>query len=821
VTDIETSQTTEEEPKEAVPSTVPILPLRDMVVFPLTVYPIMVGQERSLNLINDVATGDRLIGLVAAKSADIETPGPSELYSVGTLARVAHMLRVPDGTVRLAVQGIRRIRILSFAQEKPYLRAEIEPADETSERTIEVEALMRNAQELFQKMASLVPHLPEELTTAVINVDDPLHLAYLLSTALKMDTAKRQEILELDEVKAKLETLIAFLNREVEVLEIGKKIQTQAQGEMEKGQREYILRQQLKAIQQELGETDEHAAEINLLRQQIDQAQMPEEAEKEARRELDRLDKLQPASPEYSIIKTYLDWLTGLPWNKHTEHTIDVVEARRILDEDHYDLEKVKDRILEYLAVRKLKQERLGEGSPSREPILCLVGPPGVGKTSLGQSIARAMGRKFVRMSLGGIRDEAEIRGHRRTYIGAMPGRMIQGIQRAESADPVFMLDEVDKVGADYRGDPTSALLEVLDPEQNKDFRDNYLGVPFDLSQVMFITTANLLDPIPAPLRDRMEILNIPGYTEEEKLQIARKYLVPKQMEAHGLTGADIEIPDEAIRKIINEYTREAGVRNLEREVASVCRKTARAIAEGKEGTITVTHELVTSYLGKPRFAREEAEQINRPGVVTGLVWTPVGGDIIFIEASRMAGSKGLTLTGQLGDVMKESAQAALTYVRSHTQDLGISDDFFDKSDIHIHVPAGAIPKDGPSAGVAMTVALASLLMGRPIRGGIAMTGEITLRGRVLPIGGVKEKVLAAHRAGIRTVILPRKNEMDLDDLPAEMRQDMTFIPVEDIGEALRAALPDGAYPAVTPRIDNQEPSIPAREYVIAASGPA
>ncbi len=784
-----------------IPNELPILPLKDTVVYPLTIFPILVGQERSLMLVNDVATGDRLVGLLASRDASIETPSPGDLYNVGTAARIAQMLRMPDGTVRMVVQGLERIRVIGFTQEEPYLRASVELAPETVERSIEVEALMRNAQGLFQRMAALVPHLPEELSTLVINVEDPRHLAYVLASALRMDLSLRQEILELDSVRAKLERLISFLTRELEVLELGKKIQTQAQNEMEKGQREYILRQQMKAIQRELGEADEQAAEATMLREKIDKARMPEEAEREARRELERLERLQPASPEYSIIKTYLDWLTGMPWRKYTEEPIDVPKAHRILDEDHYDLEKVKDRILEYLAVRKLKRERLGPEEASREPILCFVGPPGVGKTSLGQSIARAVGRKFVRMSLGGIRDEAEIRGHRRTYIGAMPGRIIQAIHRAESSDPVIMLDEVDKVGADWRGDPTSALLEVLDPEQNKDFRDNYLGVAYDLSQVMFITTANQLDPIPAPLRDRMEILQLAGYTEEEKVHIAERYLVPKQVAANGLHKDEIDFQDAAIRRVVQEYTREAGVRNLEREIASVCRKAARDKAEGQEGTIIITPELVGKYLGRPTFFNETAEVIERPGVATGLVWTPVGGDIIFIEASLMSGSKGLLLTGQLGDVMRESAQAALTYVRSNASQLGIPSNFFEETDIHVHVPAGATPKDGPSAGVAMTVALASLLMSKAVRPGVAMTGEITLRGRVLPVGGIKEKVLGAHRAGIRTVILPRRNEVDLDDLPPNLRAEMEFVLVDNIADALRAALPEGAYPA-SPQTD-------------------
>jgi ATP-dependent Lon protease len=667
--------------------------------------------------------------------------------------------------------------------------------------------------------------LPDELLITAINVEQPRQLAYLIATSVRMDLEQRQELLEVPDVRVKLERLNTFLTKELEVLELGRKIQTQVQDELGKTQREYFLREQIKAIQKELGEEDPQMAEVSQLRELLQKSKMPPEARREAERELDRLSKLPPVAAEYGVIKTYLDWLTTLPWDKSTEAPLDIGIAKKVLDEDHYDLEKIKERLLEYLSVRKLRNERLkpasasnngevAEGEPllakdevahlndvpmtyedvhnfsgPREPILCFVGPPGVGKTSLGQSIARALGRKFTRMSLGGMRDEAEIRGHRRTYIGAMPGRIIQAIRRAESNDPVFMLDEVDKIGMDYRGDPSSALLEVLDPEQNRDFRDHYLDVPFDLSKVMFIATANLLDPIPPPLRDRMEILQLAGYTEEEKVHIAFQHLIPKQLRAHALTADDVELDESAVRRIIRDYTREAGVRNLEREVAKVLRKVARGVAEGKTEKVTVTADKIVEYLGKQRFFADIAERTQQPGVATGLAWTEVGGDILFIEATQMPGGKQLIVTGQLGDVMKESAQAALSYVRSKAKELHINPDFFEKNDIHIHIPAGATPKDGPSAGITMTTAIASLLTGRPVHGDLAMTGEITLRGKVLPIGGVKEKVLAARRAGIKRVILPVLNERDLDDLPAELRQELDFVLVDNIDQVLAAAL--------------------------------
>ena len=777
--------------------TLPILPLRGTVVFPLTVVPLAAAQPRSLRLIDEVMTGDRTVALVMQKDAEQEGAGTEDVHLVGTIATIHQMMRVPDGSVRLAVQGVERMRVVSWVGEEPYLVAKVVKAPESIEDTVEVEALTRNTLELFQRLVSLVAHLPDELVTAALNVDEPRHLVYLVATNLRMDAEQRQRLLELDSVREKLVALNAFIAKELDVLELGKKIQSDVQEELGKNQREYYLREQLKAIQKELGESSETEAEVTELRQKIDESGMPEEAAKEARRELDRLGKLPPAAAEYGVIKTYLDWLTSLPWGKSTEGEIDVARARQILDEDHYDLEKIKDRVLEYLAVRKLKMEAAkAEGgeptTPSREPILCFVGPPGVGKTSLAQSIARALGRELTRMSLGGVRDEAEIRGHRRTYVGAMPGRIIQAIRRAGTNDPVFVLDEVDKLGSDWRGDPSSALLEVLDPEQNNSFRDHYLDVSFDLSQVMFIATANLLDQIPAPLRDRMEILELSGYTDEDKVKIAQRYLVPKQIKAHGLAADAYEWTDAGVFSIIQNYTREAGVRNLEREVATVCRKIATRVAEGREVAREIGPEAIREFLGRPRFFYEErAARTEQPGVAIGVGVTGVGGDIMFVEATRMAGKGSLTVTGQLGDVMKESATAALSFVRSRARDLHVDPDFYRESDIHIHVPAGAIPKDGPSAGTAMTTAIVSLLSAVPVREDVAMTGEITLRGQVLPVGGIKMKALAARRAGVSTFVLPKRNEADLDDLPAELRDEMTFVLAETMDDVLGAAMPD------------------------------
>jgi ATP-dependent Lon protease len=779
--------------------TLPVLPLRGTVVFPLTVVPLAAAQPRSLRLIDEVMTGDRKVALVMQKDADLEGAGPDDCYAVGTIATIHQMMRVPDGSVRLAVQGVERMRIREWVSEEPFLLARIERAPETVEDSVEVEALTRNTLDLFQRLVSLVAHLPDELVTAALNVDEPRHLVYLVATNLRMDAAERQRLLELDSVKEKLVALNAFISKELDVLELGKKIQTDVQEELSKNQREYYLREQLKAIQKELGENTETEAEATELRQKIEDSGMPEEAAKEARRELDRLSKLPPAAAEYGVIKTYLDWLTTLPWSRSTEGEIDVAKARQILDEDHYDLEKIKDRILEYLAVRKLKQEAAAreEGgdhvAPGREPILCFVGPPGVGKTSLAQSIARALGREVTRMSLGGVRDEAEIRGHRRTYVGAMPGRIVQAIRRAGANDPVFVLDEVDKLGSDWRGDPSSALLEVLDPEQNNTFRDHYLDVAFDLSKVMFIATANLIDQIPAPLRDRMEVLELSGYTDEDKVKIAQRFLVPKQLKAHGLAAGSYDITTAGLMALAQHYTREAGVRNLEREVATVFRKVATRLAEGREVAAAIGPEEIREFLGRPRYFYEErVTRTEQPGVAIGVGVTGVGGDIMFIESTRMTGKGSLTVTGQLGDVMKESATAALSFVRSRAKDLRVDPDFYRDADIHIHVPAGAIPKDGPSAGTAMTTSLVSLLTGTSVRDDVAMTGEITLRGQVLPVGGIKMKALAARRAGITTFVLPRRNDADLDELPAELREEMTFVLADTMDDVLRAAMPEG-----------------------------
>jgi ATP-dependent Lon protease len=786
-----------------IPKELAILPLRGVVLYPITALPLTVGQPRSIQLVDEAALKRQMIGLVAARNEEIEEPGPDDVYRVGTLAVVHRLRKAADGTIMLFVQGMERIRIVEFTSTEPYLKARVEPIPDTVEVSIEVEALSRNILELFRRLVNLVPHIPDEMMMMVMSIEDPRQLAYLVATSLRMDIADAQEVLELDDVRDKLRKLTAILNRELEVLELGKKIQSEAQSEMEKVQREYFLREQLKAIKRELGEEDEQTLEGEEYRLKIEEAGMPEEARKEALRELSRMEKMPTAAAEYSVIKTYLDWMTNLPWNRATEDNLDISRARQILDEDHYDLEDLKERILEYLAVRRLRLERVEDRADESERltdyirreregvILCFVGPPGTGKTSLGQSIARALGRKFVRMSLGGVRDEAEIRGFRRTYVGSMPGRIIQALRRAESRNPVFMLDEVDKIGADWRGDPSSALLEVLDPEQNRDFRDHYLDVPFDLSQVMFITTANLLDPIPAPLRDRMEILALDGYTEEEKSKIAQQYLIPRQIRENGLRPDEIEFTEGAIRKVVHDYTRETGVRNLERELGSVCRKVATKIAEGTEGAVVVTEEDVVKYLGKPKYFSEVAERTEIPGVATGLVVTAVGGDITFIEATKMKGKQGLILTGQLGDVMRESAQAALSYIRSKAREFGIDENAFLENDIHIHVPAGAVPKDGPSAGVTMATALASLLTGQPVNPQVAMTGEITLRGQVLPVGGIKQKILAAARAGLDTVILPKRNEADLEDIPAEVRERMKFILTDHVDQVIQHALSD------------------------------
>lgn len=785
-----------------IPSSLPILPLRGVVVYPQTAVPLTIGQPRSIRLVDDVVAGeDRLIGLVASTKPELDQPEPTDLYSIGTVAVIHRLFRAPDDTIRLLVQGLSRFRLSEFIQTEPYLKADVELIPETIEEGLEIEALARNAREQFEHIAEMIPSIPEELVSSVVDLEGPLQTVYTIANFQRMELQDAQEILEMDSVNEKLRKLAALLAREVEVLEIGQKIQNEARSEIEKVQREYFLREQLKAIQRELGEGDEQTVEVEEFRQKIDDAGMPEEAEKMARRELDRLARLPTAAAEYGVIRTYLDWLVSLPWSMVTEDDLDIQHARKVLDEDHFDLEDVKERILEYLAVRKLRHERREqlENLESQDSIrrvregviLCFVGPPGVGKTSLGRSIARAMGREFVRISLGGMRDEAEIRGHRRTYIGAMPGRIIQAIRRVETRNPVFMLDEVDKLTFDFHGDPASALLEVLDPEQNSEFRDHYLEVAFDLSQVMFITTANQLEPIPGPLRDRMEIIQIPSYTEREKVEIARGYLIPRQLKENGLLEGEVTFSDEALETVIRGYTREAGVRSLEREIGSICRKVVTRIAEGESQHVEVTPEIVRDYLGRRRFFGNEeiAERTSIPGVATGLAYTPTGGDVLFIEATRMPGEKGFQLTGSLGDVMQESARAALSYVRSRATDLDLDPEFFRKSDIHLHVPAGAQPKDGPSAGVTMATALVSLISNRAVRADVGMTGEITLRGQVLPVGGIKEKVLAAHRSGLKTVILPKRNEGDLEDISKEVKKDMEFVFVDTIDEVLDAAL--------------------------------
>jgi ATP-dependent Lon protease len=775
------------------PDIVGILPLRGTVMFPHAVVPLGAGRESSVRLIEDVTKSGRLVGALTQRDAKEEAPGRDGLHRIGTLSVIHKAIKQPDGTVRLVAQGVVRIRLLDLVQETPYLRARIETIPEPeSTGDVETVALVRSATTLFQKVVALSPALPDELAGVIQGVEAPGTLADLIAASLpSLSLALRQELLETLDVRARLQTLTAALAKEVEVLELGSKIQSEVQSEVSKTQREYYLREQLKAIQKELGERDERGQEIEELRAKIEAAGMSEEARAEALRELERLAKMPPAAAEYTVARTYIDWLVAMPWAQRTTDVVDLDRARAVLDEDHEGLPKVKDRILEYLAVKKIKPD-------GKDPILCFVGPPGVGKTSLGRSIARALGRKFHRISLGGMRDEAEIRGHRRTYVGALPGQVIQGLRRAGTRNPVFMLDEIDKLGMDFRGDPAAALLEVLDPEQNAAFRDHYLDVAFDLSQVLFITTANVIDAVPAPLRDRMEVVPLAGYTEEEKVAIARAHLVPKQAADHGLAApADVEFTPEALRLLARGYTREAGVRNLEREIAKVCRKVARQRASGDTSPVRVTPDVVTSFLGVPRFEPEElAERTRVPGVATGLAWTPAGGEILFVEATRMRGQHTLTLTGQLGDVMKESAQTALSWVRSNAATLGIVPDFWDASDVHVHVPAGAIPKDGPSAGVTMVTALASLLTRRPVRPGVAMTGEISLSGRVLPVGGIKEKVLAAHRAGVHTVILPRRNEKALlEEVSPDVRERLTIRLVDAIADVLAAALEDAPCP--------------------------
>jgi ATP-dependent Lon protease len=766
----------------AIPSELPVLPLRGVVIFPSAIVPLPISRKSSLQLVEHCLTGDRTLGLVAQKTADEERPEPADLYTRGTAGRLLKMLKYPDQSVRILVQGLRRIEIDEYVQNDPFYVCKARTLVDDYETSRDLDAIQAHLVNQFAKFVSMIPYLPDELQLVVMNIKDPGKVTDLIASNLNISIEEKQDLLNTLNVRTRLQRLSAILNREIELLELGSKIQSQVQTELTKNQREFYLRQQLRAIQRELGEGDSRSAEVEELRAKLDASKLPEQPRKAADTELDRLRIIPPESAEHSVVRTYLEWLANLPWNTATEDNLDIVHARSILDEDHFGLEKIKDRILEYLAVRKLRKD-------PKSPILCFVGPPGVGKTSLGRSIARAMGRKFVRLSLGGVRDEAEIRGHRRTYVGSLPGRIVQSLRTAGSNNPLFVLDEVDKLGADFRGDPSSALLEVLDPEQNSTFVDHYLDVPFDLSRIMFITTANTLDSIPHALRDRMEVIELSGYTEEQKLEIARRHLVPKQIGENGLREDQIRFEDDGITKIIRDYTREAGLRNLEREVGRVCRKVARAVTEGETAQAVITPEKVHELLGAEKFFAEVAERVAEPGVVTGLAYTPNGGDILFIESTRMQGKKGLTLTGCLGDVMKESAQAALSVIRSRAERLGIAIDFFENSDIHIHVPAGAIPKDGPSAGIAMATSLASLLTNRAVRPDVAMTGEITLRGTVLPIGGVKEKVLAARRAGIKTVILPHRNEKDLDDVPENVRQEMEFRFVETLDQVLAVAL--------------------------------
>jgi ATP-dependent Lon protease len=759
-----------------------VLPIKSAVVFPSLVMPLMVSEARYARLIDDALMAGDPIVLVTQKDPDVDFPDPDGLYNVGTVGAILKMLRFPDGSVRFLVQGLSRVRIAEYKESDPYLKAKVEPVDDIFEQSVETEALVRNILEQLKKVVQLAPYLPDDLQVSAMNTEDPSKLADLIASNLNLTVTQKQDILEIADVAERLKILTSLITKEIEVLEMSKKIQTEAASEMGKSQREYILREQLKAIQRELGETDDRTVEMEEFRKKIEAARMPSEAKEVAEKELDRLSKMNPSAAEYTVSRTYLDWLVTLPWSVSTEDILDIKKAEKVLDEDHYDLEKIKARILEYLAVRKLKSQLKG-------PILCFIGPPGVGKTSLGRSIARAMGRKFHRISLGGVRDEAEIRGHRRTYIGALPGRIIQGLRKAGSNNPIFMLDEIDKIGQDFRGDPASALLEVLDPEQNNSFSDHYLDVIFDLSSVMFITTANVSETIPAVLLDRMEVIQLPGYTDLEKLAIAKKYLVPRNLSDHGLTPDHMSISDAAIRKVISDYTRESGLRNLNREIGTICRKVARMVAAGEIAEIRVDPDKVREFLGAEKFFQEVAERTSHVGVVPALAWTSSGGEILFVEATKMPGKKGLILTGQLGDVMKESVRAALSYLQSHEKQLRIENSEFESNDFHVHVPAGATPKDGPSAGITMCTALASVLINKPVKPYLAMTGEITLRGDVLPIGGIKQKALAAYRAGIKKVIIPKRNANDLDEVPPEIMSRVEFIPVDRVSEVLWHAL--------------------------------
>jgi len=776
-------KTSEDFSVSSLPEILPILPLFDNVVFPKMVFPMEVFGDKSIQLIDEAMAKDRFMGLAVSKKSALETQyQPDDFYSIGTSVVILRMAKSPENKAQLLLRGIDRFRIKEFIEGSPYLQARIEPLETPEIRDIEVEALMSNLVTLFDRVVKLSPFLPQEFGTMAKSITEPGTLADMVASIINASIEEKQKILETIDIKERLKEVTRLVNHQVEILELGNKIQSQVKDDMDKSQREYYLRQQMNAIRKELGEEDESKVEIEEYRAKIEKKQLPEEARREAERELERLSRMHPSSAEYTVSSTYLDWMTTLPWNEKTEDNLDIRKARRVLDEDHFGLEKAKKRIIEYLAVRKLKPDTKG-------PILCFAGPPGTGKTSLGHSIARALGRKFVRISLGGVHDEAEIRGHRRTYVGALPGRIIQGIRRAESNNPVFMLDEIDKVGSDFRGDPSSALLEVLDPEQNFSFSDHYLDVPFDLSHVMFITTANMLETIPPALRDRMEVIELLGYTELEKIKIAEHYLIPRQIDANGLKPEQIRFTRKALQRIITCYTREAGVRNLEREIASVCRGVASSVAEGRIQSATITVKEIMKYLGQVKVVPEISIRASKPGVAVGLAWTPVGGEILFIEATSMKGKKGLTLTGQLGDVMKESATAALSFIRANAEELGIPEDFFEDIDIHIHIPSGAIQKDGPSAGVTLLTALVSLLTNKVVKKDLAMTGEITLRGVVLPVGGIKEKVLAAHRAGIKTIILPKWNKKDLDDIPLAVRKAMTFHFVDDMREVLKIAL--------------------------------
>lgn len=768
-----------------IPDSLPVLPVRDIVVFPYMILPLFVGREISIKAIEHSLSTNKMVMLLTQKDLNVENPTPDELYSIGTVGLIMRMLKLPDGRVKILVQGLTKARAVKFFQKEPFFTADIEKIVDykPEEITIEIEAIMRTVKEQIDKTVSLGKTILPDIMIVIENLDDPGKLADLIASNIGLKTEQAQEVLEMIDPVQRLKKVSEILNREIELLTVQQRIQTEVRGEIDKTQREYFLREQLKAIQKELGDIDERSEEIKEFKKKIEEAKMPEKVKKEAEKQLKRIEKMHPDSAEAGTVRTYLEWMVELPWSKSTKDNLDIKAAKKVLDDDHYDLEKVKERILEYLSVRKLKKEKM------KGPILCFIGPPGVGKTSLGKSIARALGREFVRMSLGGVRDEAEIRGHRRTYVGALPGRIIQGIKTAGTNNPLFMLDEIDKIGMDFRGDPSSALLEVLDPEQNNTFVDHYLTVPFDLSRVMFITTGNLVDTIPSPLRDRMEIIYLSGYTAEEKLGIARNYLIPKQLEEHGITDKILKITDPAVLMIISQYTREAGVRNLEREIANLCRKVAKKIAEGKQKRFLITARSLHKYLGVQKYLPEEEMERDEVGVSTGLAWTEAGGDIIYVEATTMKGKGSLTLTGQLGDVMKESAQAALSYVRSRAASLGIKDEIFSKTDMHIHVPAGAIPKDGPSAGITMATAIASALTGRAAKKDIAMTGEVTLRGRVLPIGGLKEKALAAKRMGIKQVIIPKRNKKDLEDIPKYVKKDMKFIFADTMNDVLRAAL--------------------------------